>query len=130
MPSDYEEQIKLLNSIIEQQEARISEQDATIKELRALVDELRSLKANLEETLKEFGRQLFGTKSEKTTREGRNPDDPENSSGEHPDAATAVKGHTRRRGKKSTREDLYAGLPVRDVVCPAAEEDCCGQAFL
>ena len=35
-----------------------------IQDLRETISELRSLKANLEETLEELRRQLFGTKSE------------------------------------------------------------------
>lgn len=53
--------------IIETQASRIKEQEQTISELREMVRELQSLKANLEEILEEFRRQLFGTKSEKTT---------------------------------------------------------------
>ena len=59
-----QEQIRLLNMVIETQASRISEQEALIKDLQETVAELRSLKANLEETLEEFRRQLFGTKSE------------------------------------------------------------------
>ena len=46
-----EDQIKLMQTIIDQQEKRIQEKDAVIADLRKLVDELQSLKANLEETL-------------------------------------------------------------------------------
>ena len=62
-----EDQIKLMQTIIDQQEKRIQEKDAVIADLRKLVDELQSLKANLEETLKEFQRQFFGVRSEKTS---------------------------------------------------------------
>lgn len=61
-----EDQIRLMQTIIDQQEKRIREKDAVIADLRKLVDELQSLKANLEETLKEFQRQFFGVRSEKT----------------------------------------------------------------
>jgi chromosome segregation ATPase len=71
---DSTEQVKLLQTIIEQQKAyiqiqeeRMAEKDATIAELRQLVDELQSLKANLEETLNEFRRQFFGVSSEKVS---------------------------------------------------------------
>jgi len=122
MPLAYEEQIKLLNRIIEQQAARISEQDSTIKELRTLVTELRSLKANLEETLEEFRRQLFGTKSEKTSSvEGESLNPTEN--GETPETTAIIKEHTRIRRKKSTREERYANLPIRDVICSVADAE-------
>ena len=61
-----EDQIRLMQTIIDQQEKRIREKDAVIADLRKLVDELQSLKANLEETLREFQRQFFGVRSEKT----------------------------------------------------------------
>lgn len=70
----FNEQLRLMQAIIEQQkayiqmqEARMAEKDATIADLRKLVDELQSLKANLEETLKELRRQFFGISSEKTS---------------------------------------------------------------
>ena len=97
MPVDYEAHVKLLNTIIEQQAARINEQDLTIKELRTLVDELRSLKVNLEETLQTFSRQLFGTKSEKSASKKE-----DNSSS----TPTTVKEHARTRKSKTTRDEI------------------------
>lgn len=123
MPVDYEAQTKLLNRIIDQQTARINEQDATIKELRIVVDELRSLKANLEETLEAFRRQLFGTKSEKTLTKNKNACDQTKEGTPTSSETTTVKEHTRTRKSKATREELYADLPLRDVICPVAEED-------
>ena len=69
-----QEQIRLLNMVIETQASRISEQEALIKDLQETVAELRSLKANLEETLEEFRRQLFCTKSEKTREVNKTAD--------------------------------------------------------
>ena len=70
MPVNMEDYIRLLETMVEQQkihiqsqDARILEQEQAIAQLRALVDELRLLKSGLEETLEEFKRQLFGTKS-------------------------------------------------------------------
>ena len=60
------EEIKLLKMVIETQASRIAEQEATIKELREVIDELRSVRANLEETIDEIKRQIFGISSEKT----------------------------------------------------------------
>lgn len=42
-----EDQIKLMQTIIDQQEKRIQEKDAVIADLRKLVDELQSLKVNI-----------------------------------------------------------------------------------
>ena len=125
-----EEQIRLLQTVIEQQkayikvqDARIAEKDTTIADLRKLVDELRSLKANLEETLDEFRRQFFGVLSEKTTAK-KADGAPEESMPQEAEAVD-VKSHTRKRKAKSRRDDLYADLPVREVMIPLSE----GQRF-
>lgn len=102
MPVNIEEHIRLLEAMVEQQKIHIQSQDArileqTIAELRTLVDELRLLKAGLEETLDEFKRHLFGTKSEKTkTTPDSTVDETEN-----PPVKTTVKEHTRMKKKKS-----------------------------
>lgn len=123
-----EEQNRLLQAVIEQQkayikaqDARIAEKDATIADLRRLVDELRSLKANLEETLNEFRRQFFGVLSEKTgTKKADSAPDGEGVVQEA--AAVEVKSHTRKRKAKARRDELYADLPVREVMIPLSEE--------
>jgi transposase len=128
-----EHQMKLLQTVVEQQQAyiqaqnalaaekdaRMAEKDETIAELRKLVDELQSLKANLEETLREFQRQLFGTASEKTISKEKDAADA--NPGEEK-APSRVKEHTRERKPKSKREDLYANLPIREVKIPLTEE--------
>lgn len=110
----YEDENKLLKMIIETQASRIAEQEATIQELRDMVEELRSLRANLEETLEEFRRQFFGVRSEKTSASPK----------EEPEKKTVqVKGYTVTRKKKATREELYANLPVREILCTVPEEE-------
>ena len=123
MSLDYEKQIDYLNNIIEEQAARINEQAATIEELRALVDELRSLKANLEETLEEMRRQLFGTKSEKSSVKDKTDDELTNEDTDEKTVSIKVKEHTRTRKPKTTREDLYADLPTKDVICYVPDEE-------
>ncbi len=126
MPVNAEEYIRLqgeaiehLKQHIQSQDARILEQEQAITELRALVDELRLLKAGLEETLEEFKRQMFGTKSEKTkTAPAAAGDEPEN-----PSAKTTVKKHTRTKKKKATRDERYADIPVRDAIIPVTDKD-------
>lgn len=126
MPVNTDEYIRLqgetiehLKQHIQSQDARILEQERTIAELRILVDELRLLKAGLEETLGEFKRQLFGTKSEKAkTAPASAGDEPE-----PPPAKTTVKEHTRTKKKKATRDERYAGIPVRDVIIPVPDKD-------
>ena len=123
MSMDFKEQIQLLNTIIEQQKAqiqlqetRIQEKDETIKELRALVDELRSLKANLEETINEFRRSIYGVSSEKTRTKRLKPQEDETTQQSSSEETTkvTVKSHTRERKSKSKREDMYANLPIQD----------------
>ena len=112
-----------MNTIIEQQKAqiqlqetRIQEKDETIKELRALVDELRSLKANLEETINEFRRSIYGVSSEKTRTKRLKPQEDETTQQSSSEETTkvTVKSHTRERKSKSKREDMYANLPIQD----------------
>lgn len=64
-----DEQIELLKLYIQSQNEWLAEKDAAIADLRRLVEELQTLKANLEETLNEFRRQLFGIRSEKTRKD-------------------------------------------------------------
>jgi len=114
-----EEENKLLKIVIETQASRISEQEELIKELRATVADLRSLKANLEETLSEFKRQLFGTKSETTCSP-----EPEASDTEREEKKqVSVKAHARKRKAKATRDELYGNLPVREIVCSVPESE-------
>ena len=128
-----EQQMKLLQTVIEQQQsyiqsqnalvaekdARMVEKDETIAQLRKLVDDLQSLKTNLEETLRELRRQLFGTVSEKIIAKQTEEEEAQPSSEKN---VIRVKEHTRERKPKAKREDLYANLPVRDVKIPLTDE--------
>lgn len=96
------------NALVAEKDARMAEKDETIAELRKLVDDLQSLKANLEETLRELRRQLFGTISEKTITKA----DTQETQPAGEKTVIRVKEHTRERKPKAKREDLYAGLPV------------------
>lgn len=123
----FNEQLRLMQAIIEQQkayiqmqEARMAEKDATIADLRKLVDELQSLKANLEETLKELRRQFFGISSEKTSAASKRPSPAGETPEEEPERIE-VKSHTRERKAKSRRGDLYADLPVKEVFIPLTD---------
>ena len=128
-----EQQMKLLQTVIEQQQsyiqsqnalvaekdARMVEKDETIAQLRKLVDDLQSLKTNLEETLRELRRQLFGTVSEKIIAKQTEEEEAQPFSEKN---VIRVKEHTRERKPKAKREDLYANLPVRDVKIPLTDE--------
>lgn len=59
-----EAMIELLQTVNKTQSVQIDEQTKTIKELRELVAELRGTIANLEESVHEFKRKLFGSSSE------------------------------------------------------------------
>jgi len=113
------ETIKRMEAHIQSQDARILEQEQTIADLRSLVDELRLLKAGLEETLEEFKRQLFGVKSEKTKTAPANAAE----GTADPAPKTTVKEHTRTKKKKTTRDERYADIPVRDVIIPVPDKD-------
>ena len=131
--STLEQQMKLLQTVVEQQQAyiqaqnahmaekdaRMAEKDETIAELRRLVDDLQSLKVNLEETLKELRRQLFGTSSEKITSEEENTHEVTSMETK---AKITVKEHTRERKPKAKRDDIYAGLPIREVKIPLMDD--------
>jgi len=128
-----EQQMKLLQTVIKHQQdhldaqnahmaekdARMAEKDATIAELRKLVEELQSLRVNLEETLWELRRQLFGTSSEKITSARIIPEEPDYTEIKTP---VRIKEHTRERKPKAKRDDIYAGLPVREVKIPLTDE--------
>ena len=108
---------ELLQMVIDTQASRIKDQEETIKELRIMVEELRSLKTNLEETLEEFRRQFFGVKSEKTSvpqlKESMDADK----------KSVKVKSHTRERKPKATRDELYANLPIVEIIVPVVESE-------
>lgn len=110
---------ELLKMVIETQASRIKEQEATIKELRIMVDELRSLKANLEETLEEFRRQFFGVSSEKTSAKEQPADETDSSESK----TILVTSHARTRKPKTTRKEMYADLPIREIICPVSEDE-------
>lgn len=111
------EEKELLQMVIETQASRIKEQEETIKELRSMVNELRSLKANLEETLEEFRRQFFGVKSEKSSTPKQ--EEPVIEKKE----SIKVKSHTRERKPKATRDELYANLPIKEIICPVPDNE-------
>lgn len=126
MPANNEEHTRLLEEMVEQmkahilsQDARILEQEQTIADLRSLVDDLRLLKAGLEETLEEFRRQLFGAKSEKTKTSQADAA----VETEYPASKTTVKEYTRAKKKKTTRDERYADIPIRDVIIPVPDKD-------
>lgn len=121
---ELEEQNSMLKDIIEQQKELLSQKDATIADLQKIVDELKLLKAGLEETLEQFRRQLFGVKSEKVKTEKPGQDAQSQEAAADGAPGTEVHAHTRGpRKKKATREEMYADLPVREVMIPLTEEE-------
>ncbi len=112
--------IQTQNVHMAEKDSRMAEKDETIAELRKLVDELQSLKANLEETLRELRRQLFGTASEKTIlpQEKAVGD----TAAQEDKTPIKLKEHTRERKAKAKREELYANLPIREVKISLTEE--------
>lgn len=113
---DKDKQIELLQAVIEQQQKQLEEKDATIADLRMIIDQLQSLKANLEETLDELKRMIFGTRSERTKSSEKTSEDELSEA-----KSIEVKSHKRERKSKSRREELYANLPMKEVRIPLAD---------
>ena len=68
----------------------------------------------------ELKRKLFGTSSEKGPFAGKEQDPADESGTE---TETTVKGHTRKRKKKSVRDDLYEALLVVEVPCNVSDAE-------
>ncbi|MCD7823532.1 MAG: IS66 family transposase [Oscillospiraceae bacterium] len=110
---------KLLRKTIEEKDAQIAGLKETVTRLNATIDTLNSTVANLNETIEEMRRKIFGVSSERTSRKQKPADD---EPGESTETVT-VRNHTRAKSKpKSTREDLYAKLPVVEVRCPVPDD--------
>ena len=112
MPVDIEKYIEFLEKSNE-------EQTKTIEDLITTICSLQQQIANLNETLDEFKRMLFGTSSEKTKKSKKTDDEDMITVGEP--SQTVVKQHTRTRKPKSLRRDLYEALPVQEVMCEVPE---------
>ena len=112
------EENKLLKMVIETMEARIKEQEKHQEQLLDTIDELRSVIANLEETIEELRRQIFGVRSEKASKKAKEPEEP-NKKGKQ----ITVKEHVRNTKPKATHDDLYANLPARDIICRVPENE-------
>lgn len=115
MPIDYEKYIAFL-------EKSNAEQAKTNEDLRTTIKTLQQEIANLNETLDEFKRMLFGTSSEKTKKAKTSDDEDIITVGEE-SAPTTIKEHTRTRKPKSVRKDLYAALPVKEIPCDIPESE-------
>jgi transposase len=117
MSDKQDEQLKLMQYII-------SHQAETIAGLNSTIESLNQTIANLNETIAEFQRKLFGSSCEKTAVLNNQASEEENS---EEDAAEAdcikVQSHNRIHKPKSKRADLYANLPVREVLCDVPEEN-------
>lgn len=112
------EENQLLKMIIETQDARLKDQEKYQEQLLATIDDLRSVVANLEETISELRRQIFGIRSEKTSREPKKTEEPQ----EEGKSITVVKEHTRKK-PKATHDELYADLPVREIIIPVPDNE-------
>ena len=87
------------------------ELNRTIQDLRQLVNTLNSTIANLNETILELRRKIYGSSSEKTkTSKTEGTDPPKDGLPDH--EAIEVKGYTRDKKKKATRNELYEKLPI------------------
>lgn len=123
MPYEAEQLIELLKQTNRQQEEQIQSYKEQNAQLQAVINDLRSTIANLEETLAELQRRFFGISREKTPQNVKEQEAPSESIQETGDTdKVQVKAHSRTRKPKSTRESLYADLPIREIQIPVAED--------
>ena len=102
-----ETMIELLQAVNKTQSAQIDEQTKTIKDLRELVVQLR---ANLEETVREFQRKLFGSSSEVLPSEEEETEEDADSENLEKKEAT-VTSHRRKYQRRTFRKELYKNIP-------------------
>lgn len=114
MPTDKDLLIEFLKKTNMEQAEMIEDLQATVKTLEQTV-------ANLNETLDEFKRKLFGTSSEKI--KNHESLEEENTNITEESVSQNIAGYTRTRKPKSVRADLYASLPVKEVFCDVAEAE-------
>ena len=121
MQTGSEEFTELLKQNNKMLTERVREQANMIENLQSTIDTLNASIANLQETIEDLRRRLFGTSSEKSEK---SDDSEEICAGVA--ETTTVKAHTRTRRPKSLRKDLYEKLPVRDVKydVPESERKC------
>lgn len=117
-----EELITLLKQINQQQEDQIKSQAETIEILNSTISDLQASIVNLNETIDELKRKLFGKSSEKKAVVPQESED-ESPISTQESVTTQVQSHTRTRKKKSVRADLYEALPIRDVKIPVPDKD-------
>lgn len=101
--------------LIELVQKTIEQKDEQIRELRETIENLQTTAASLNETIEEFRRKFFGFSSERSRRKNAEPEKEEETE------KVTVKSYQRDRKPKSTREELYKNLPVREVRCPMPE---------
>lgn len=116
-----EAMIELLQAVNKTQAVQIDEQAKTIKDLRELIVQLRGTIANLEETVREFQRKLFGSSSEILPSEEEETE--EDVAGEILEKKeAAVTSHKRKYQGRTSRKELYKNIPIEEVKIDVPEE--------
>lgn len=116
-----ETMIELLQAVNKTQAVQINEQAKTIKDLRELIVQLRGTIANLEETVREFQRKLFGSSSEILPSEEEETE--EDVAGEILEKKeAAVTSHKRKYQGRTSRKELYKNIPIEEVKIDVPEE--------
>ncbi|MEQ2803206.1 transposase, partial [Anthropogastromicrobium aceti] len=69
----------------------------------------------------EFKRKFFGISSEKSKK--KQTDEPVCEEASEQESGIPVKEHTRTRKKKAKRDDLYALLPIEEVLCDVPQQE-------
>lgn len=123
-----QELIQMLKERLNEKDETIATLQATIKNLEATVKmlqenavDLKATIANLTETLNEFKRKFFGISSEKSKK--KQTDEPVCEEASEQESGIPVKEHTRTRKKKAKRDDLYALLPIEEVLCDVPQQE-------
>lgn len=116
-PISSERIIQILQTTNEQQSAQIKEQADTIRQLRTLVEELQGTIANLEETVREFQRMLFGSISESSKKRSSQS----KKKSDEGETEIVVSAHKRR--SRSSKKELLKDVPIREVKIDVPEEE-------
>lgn len=95
------------------------------------ISELNQNIANLQETIDYLKRKMYGTSSEKTSKDVpgqlelfNETEATADESVSEPTAEEAVAGYVRNRsGNKTSREDIVSKLPIEKIICDLSEEE-------
>lgn len=107
------------------------------------IDHLNATIANLNATIEQFRKMIFGSRSEQTKKLDADPEYEQltldifneaetfaDLKAEEPTPEEVVEGYTRKKkGNRKSREALFDGVPIREVLCTNSDRTCpaCGE---